>query len=218
VFLKDFNKQVKEWIDKEYKIIISGDLNEELGADEQSFAGISAKHELVEIIQHCHGIKDEPPTYARGRKRLTYIFCTPGILLSVSKCGILPYSDVIDSDHCSLFVDFDTAKLFGGDPAELAPNPVRILHSRDEKGCDQYVKAVHKYLVDHKVLAQLAALSDSISPNMEECKRIDRDITRAMAHGMNKIRKLYTSPFSPQVKQARLRRRFYKLHLSMLRN
>ncbi len=53
---------------------------------------------------------------------------------------------------------------------------------------------------------------------MEECERIDRDITRAMAHGMNKIRKLYTSPFSPQVKQARLRRRFYKLHLSMLRN
>ncbi len=115
-------------------------------------------------------------------------------------------------------MDFDTAKLFGGDPAELAPNPVRILHSRDEKGCDQYVKAVHKYLVDHKVLARLAALSDSITPNMDECEQIDRDITRAMAHGMNKIRKLYTSPFSPQVKQARLRRRFYKLHLSMLQN
>jgi hypothetical protein len=53
---------------------------------------------------------------------------------------------------------------------------------------------------------------------MEECKRIDRDITRVMAHGMNTIRKLYTSPFSPQVKQARLRQRFYKLHLTMLRN
>ncbi len=67
-FLEDFNKQVEEWISKEYEIIISGDLNEEIGADEQSFARISAKHELVEIIQHCHGIEDEPPTYARGRK------------------------------------------------------------------------------------------------------------------------------------------------------
>ena len=53
---------------------------------------------------------------------------------------------------------------------------------------------------------------------MEACECIDQDITRAMAHGMNKIRKLYRSPFSPEVKQARLRRRFYKLHLSMLRN
>jgi hypothetical protein len=187
-FLEDFDKQVKEWIAKDYEIIISGDLSEEIGADEQSFASI----------------KDEPPTYARGRKRLDYMFCTPGIISSVSKCRILPDSDVIDSNHCGLFVDFDTAKLFGGNPAKLAPNPVQILHSQDKKGCDQYVKAVHKFLVDHKVPARLAALSDSTSPNMEECKRIDRDITRAMAHGMNTIRKLFTSPFSLQVKQARL--------------
>jgi exonuclease III len=217
-FLVDFEKQVEEWIAKDYEILINGDLNELLGAEDQSFARISAKHDLTEIIQHFHGTQNEPPTYARGRKRLDYIFCTPGILSSVVQCGILPYSDIIDSDHRSLFVDFDTAKLFGGDPAELAPNPVRILHSRDAKGCDQYVKAVYKYLVDHRVPARLAALSESISPNMEECERIDNDITRAMAHGMKKIRKLYTSPFSPQVKQARLRRRFYKLHLSMLRN
>jgi hypothetical protein len=217
-FLVDFEKQVDEWIVNDYELIINGDLNKVLGAEDQSFARISAKHDLTEIIQHCHGIENEPPTYARGRKRLDYIFCTPGILSSIAQCGILPYSDIIDSDHRSLFLDFDTNKLFGGGPAELAPNPVRILHSRDEKGCDHYVKAVHKYLVDHKVPERIAKMDASDNPNMEECERIDNDITRAMAHGMNKICKLYTSPFSPQVKQARLWRRFYKLHLSMLRN
>jgi hypothetical protein len=39
-----------------------------------------------------------------------------------------------------------------------------------------------------------------------------------MAHAIKKLRKVYTSPFSPTIKQARLRRRFYKLHLSILVN
>jgi hypothetical protein len=46
----------------------------------------------------------------------------------------------------------------------------------------------------------------------------DRDISRVMAHATNKIRKVYISPFSPQIKQVRLRRRFYKLHLLMMIN
>jgi hypothetical protein len=118
------------------------------------------------------------------------------------KCGILPYSDIIDSYHHSLYVDFDTIKLFGGDPAELAPNPVWILHSRDAKGCDQYVKVVHKYLTDHNVYNRLTELRDSNDANMDKCESIDQDITPAMAHGMKKIQKLYKNPFSPQVKQA----------------
>ena len=217
-FLSDFDTQVAEWLELGFELIINGDLNELLGADEQSFARISSKHNLTEIIQHFHGTDNEPPTYARGRKRLDYIFCTAGILPSVMKCGILPYSDIVDSDHRCIYVDFDTDQLFGGDPAELAPNPTRILHSRDAKGTDQYVKAVHKYLLDHQVPTRLQNLSVSTIANMDECERIDRDITRAMSHGMKKIRKLYTSPFSPQVKQARLSRRFHKLHLSMLKN
>jgi exonuclease III len=216
--LDDLEIQVADWSSKGYDIIISGDLNELLGADEQSFARISSKHNLTEIIQHFHGVENEPATYARGRKRLDYMFCTEGVLHSVNKCGILPYSDLIDSDHRSLYVDFDTTKLFGGDPAVLAPNPVRILHSRDTVGSEQYVKAVHKYFVDHNITARLTALREGRHADMEEFEKIDADITRAMAHGMNTIRKLYDSPFSPQVKQARLRRRFYKLHLSMLRN
>ncbi len=36
-----------------------------------------------------------------------------------------------------------------------------------------------------------------------------------MAYAIKRIRKVYASPFSPQVKQARLRQRFYNLHLSI---
>jgi hypothetical protein len=150
-FIADFDTQVAEWIEAGHELIIAGDLNEELGSDLSGFAKICSNHHLVEIIQHIHGIVGEPPTYARGQKRLDYIFVTPGLESSVQKCGILPYSDLIDSDHRCLYVDFNTTMLFGGDPAVLSPSPVRILHSRDAKGSNQYVEAVDKYMGDHNM-------------------------------------------------------------------
>jgi hypothetical protein len=216
-FLEDFDAQVTTWLSAGHELIIAGDLNEELGSDISGFSRLSSKHNLVEIIQHHHGIAGEPATYARGRKRLDYLFVTPGLVSSVKRCGILPYSDIIDSDHRCIYVDFDTIMLFGGDPAILSPTPVGILHSRDAKGSAQYVEAVDKYMKAHKVEQRMKILDDDGGDNTAPVEGIDRDITRAMAHGMNKIRKLYTSPFSPEIKQARLQRRFYKLHHSMLR-
>jgi hypothetical protein len=64
----------------------------------------------------------------------------------------------------------------------------------------------------------LTEVSKADQPDQAKIEAIDQDITRAMTHAIKKIRKVYTSPFSPQIKQARLRRRFYKLHLSMLIN
>jgi exonuclease III len=217
-FYDDMEKQLEDWIRKGYEIILSGDLNEELGTDIQGFARISAKFNLVEIIQHFHGSEGEPPTYARGTRRLDYIFCTPNLLASVKQCGILPYSEILDSDHRALYVDFDTTTLIGGDLASLSATPVRILRSRDVKGREKYVEAVAKYMEDHRVLQRLLEVSESPTPEVEKIEKIDRDISRAMAHAINKIRRVYTSPFSPQIKQARLRRRFYKLHLSMILN
>jgi hypothetical protein len=83
-FLDDIDEKLGEWIGKGYEIILSGDLNEELGADVTGFARITAKHNLVEIIQHTHGIQGEPPTYARGTRRLDYIFCTTILLASIT--------------------------------------------------------------------------------------------------------------------------------------
>ena len=200
--MDDFERQIGEWVEAGHELIISGDLNKELGSDMNGFAQISSSHNLVEIIQHRHGIEGEPLTYARGQHRLDYLFITPGLETSVKRCGILPYSDILDSDHRSVYADFDTTLLFGGDLAVLSPNPVRILHSRDSKGSTQYVEAVDHYMQDHRIPSRMTTLDDEDGNDPEYAEAIDRDITCSMAHGLNQIRKLYTSPFSLQIKQA----------------
>jgi chorismate mutase len=124
----------------------------------------------------------------------------------------------VDSDHRAIYIDWYTSLLMGGDLASLSSTPIRLLKSRDIKGRAKYVKVVAKYLEDHRVLQRLMEVSNSVELDTEKIEAIDRDITRAMVHAIKKIWKVYTSPFSPQIKQARLSRRFYKLHLSMLVN
>jgi hypothetical protein len=78
------------------------------------------------------------------------------------------------------------------------------------------VQATDKYLNEHHVERRMITLDQTADKQSGEA--INRDVLRAMEHGMNKIRKLYESPFSPQIIQARLQRRFYKVHLSMICN
>jgi hypothetical protein len=80
--------------------------------------------------------------------------CTPNLLASVIRCGILSYSKIMALDHRELYVDFSTSTLMGGDLAELSATPILILKARDIKGRETYVKAVAKYLEDHQVLQQ----------------------------------------------------------------
>jgi hypothetical protein len=57
---------------------------------------------------------------------------------------------------------------------------------------------------NHRVLQRLVELSTMDQPDEAKIEAIDRDISRAMAHVINTIRKIHLSPFSPQIKQARL--------------
>jgi hypothetical protein len=56
----------------------------------------------------------------------------------------------------------------GGDLASLSASPVRILKSRDAKASEEYVKAVAKYLEDHRVLQRLMEVSEAEQPDQQK--------------------------------------------------
>jgi hypothetical protein len=95
----------------------------------------------------------------------------------------------------------------GGDLAMLSATPIQILKSRDIKGREQYVELVAKYLEDYRVLQRLIEVSEAEEPNNAKIEAIGRDISRAMAHAIKKLQKVYTSLFSLTIKQAHLRRK-----------
>ena len=62
-----------------------GDFNEELGGDPAGMAYICSKLSTIDVMLHHHR-SDDIATYARGRKRLDYVLCTPQVAEAVDKC------------------------------------------------------------------------------------------------------------------------------------
>jgi hypothetical protein len=171
---------------------------------------MQAKSKLTDVYRHRHGL-DEPATYQRGHRRLDYILCTSSLLPAITACGILPFKLLSESDHRTVYVDFDTHSLFGSLPSELASPKQQPFHSRDYENSEVYINTVHAYCEDHDLYQRSEAALTSSSPS--ELNKLDAAVGRAMQAGIKAVTKRYRTPFTPAMRQARLSRHFYNLHM-----
>ena len=109
--LDDLDKMLQQWQDENNDIILMMDANSNL--QDRALTQVLHKHKLNDALGIHHGY-NQPPTYARGTRTIDYIFCSECIIDSISKCGILPYNELILSDHRALFIDIDINKAFKG--------------------------------------------------------------------------------------------------------
>jgi hypothetical protein len=56
---------------------------------------VIAKHRLADVMQSHLGPDDEPATYARGSKRLHYIFMTADVASLIKSCGAEPFNSLL---------------------------------------------------------------------------------------------------------------------------
>jgi hypothetical protein len=191
-------------------MIILGDLNELLGDNPEEFGSITSEFNLVDVHRHLHGM-DEPATFNGGHRRLDYILCSTQLLPSVKACGILPFNILSHSDHRTLFVDFDTKRLFGSLPSELVSCKDPQFKSRDYENSEQYVYAMHTYCHENDIYTM--AENAKVHADEVQLNRLDEAVGHAMEAGLKAVKKRYPAPFSPEMRQTRLARTFYNLHM-----
>ena len=73
---------------------------------------------LLDVLAEQHK-ETMPATYARGRKRLDYVFVTPNLMRSVERSCILPFDTMFGGDHRPILIDFDAKVLFGDESHEI---------------------------------------------------------------------------------------------------
>ena len=214
-FIADFASYLRTLKSPDSAFIIMGDFNEVVGMNSAGFSKITAEFDLVDIMSHFHPIANEVPTYARGTKRLDYVFCTSNVLSSVTSCGIEPFNQNILSDHRGLFVDWDEASLFGTATSPMAPKSVRKLQSHRLQAKGNYILSLHEYCIKHNVFDRLHRLESVDFPSWSLANKLDRDITRGMLHAEKQCRQVGKDPWSPSLKKARIKVEIFKLSLSM---
>jgi hypothetical protein len=179
------------------------------------FVSITTEFNMPDIYRHRHG-SDEPATYQRGQKRLDYMLCTSELLPAVTACGItMPFKILSPSDHRTIFVDFDTNLLFGSLPLELASPKAKAFHSRDYESSEKYIHTVNAYCAEHNLFQR--SEDAVLSPTPKSLNSLENSVGQAMQAGIKAVTKRYCTPFTPEMRRARLVRHFYNLHMQQFK-
>jgi len=78
--ISDLKLLIQEHQKNPGKILIVGDINEELGTDPSGFASICANYNLADIHAHFHPDDNDLVTYIRGSKRVDYAMASHTLL------------------------------------------------------------------------------------------------------------------------------------------
>lgn len=104
-----------------------GDLNG--GMEDDDVASIIDQTELYEIMGAKHGdVKIN--TQINGSRQIAFFLGTQGIVEAVKKARILPFYDLIDSDHRGMFIDINKHQLFQGEIHNIEARTPRKLKTK----------------------------------------------------------------------------------------
>ena len=191
-------------------MIIFGDFNE---------ASSSSK-----LLQQLHylGLRDihatQHPgsplfrTYNRGRKVIDYVFCSQSILPSVINVAYEPFSLTTTSDHRGIILDLDSKTVWGRKET-IAPAHIRDLSSSDIPQTEKFLTYLEQFWRQYDIpqrIDKAKAIQNRRTLRLT-IDDIDKDITRAFLQAEKRIKKKPKPPWSPELKQASLRVKFYKL-------
>jgi hypothetical protein len=111
---------------------------------------------LDELMQECdlgnlHNIPGLDPeqelqnTYrSRNKRQINFMLGTSRICMCVQRCGALEYNDGIVSNHRGLYVDQDTAALFGGATDDQIAASLQGFTLKNKKKTKKYWDALGK--------------------------------------------------------------------------
>jgi endonuclease/exonuclease/phosphatase family metal-dependent hydrolase len=142
----DLRSFLESKINDDHKIVLCGDLNEELGCSAGGMTQLASNLGLTGIHTQELGLDNKVATYARGTKLLDYILMTEQITSHTTNCGAEPFNHRFYSDHRGIWVDLELLGLFDRNLPPLARPQFRDIRSGRPKLVRKYVAELGKYL------------------------------------------------------------------------
>jgi hypothetical protein len=182
---KYFHRNLNEFIPltktRKELVILVGNFNE-LMTETSSMARIAAKHSLVDILFQRNFPLPKPNTYARGSTRIDYALISPELVGAVKACGYEPFHQRVKLDHRGLFLDFDTALLFGNNTCKMSAMAHRDFTAKHPENNSKYISAKSAHLTQQKFFSHLASLQDKPHGDQALAEKLD-----CMMHEASKV-------------------------------
>ena len=161
--IRDLTKTVQEWQKKKLEVIIMIDANETMGTEAEGIASLTTTCNLTDIHAYHHERINNIASYARGTKRIDFIFTTKNLVEKTTASGFLAFYDGIETDHRGSFVDFDADKLFKDKTPSLHTHTQRTLLSKLPKTVKKYKEELWKRLNNHNISARSTKIKTQAS-------------------------------------------------------
>jgi len=188
--LNDLSALIKELQKQQTEIILGIDANEAL-ADDGPLEEFKNQHSLVNA--HTNTTADNINSYIRGKTKIDYILLSVALSTCIDQSKTLDFHSIIESDHRTLTVTFNTAQLFN--KWKRIEHPTRLLYSNNIKNRDQYLHNLAQYI------RRRYPTIDTTLLNERNINNIDTDITQKQL-AIEKAIKPLRSAWSPTIANA----------------
>jgi hypothetical protein len=223
IFDNDLTDTLTSWKHKGYEILLMLDANEDIGNKPGGMGLVIQKAGLLDLISCKHDTEKIPNTYARGSKRLDYLFGTEKVLEYCSTCGILPFGYGYPSDHRAIFARINISKILQSKMSPAESIAQRLLISATPNERKTFLHELHMHYESQNLYNRLQALwqtstADWTSDLQTEYDRCDDQHIKGMLAAEKKTCKKKLYDWSPAFSKAVEVKAFWKIILSLRRN
>jgi hypothetical protein len=162
---------------------------------------------LFDLLESRHSAPKYPNTYARGTKRIDYIFGTEQIWQQCISSGILPFGYGYPSDHRAVFVRCDIAKILGTEIHPLESPATRLIIDATPKEREKFIVELDHHYSSQNLYECLQRLWDVAAPTWvksheDTFNQCDEQHIIGMIAAEKKTCKLKTTAWSPAYSNA----------------
>jgi hypothetical protein len=222
-FDKDLADTLIAWKQKGHEILLMIDANEDIGRKPGGMGQIIYKAGLLDLISNKHDAENTPNTYARGSKRLDYLFGTEKVLEHCSTCGILPFGYGYPSDHRAIFARINLSKILQSKMNPAESNAQRLLISATPNERKMFLNELHQHYESQNLYSRLQSLwqtskDEWTDDHQTEYDHCDEQHIKGMLSAERKTCKKKLYDWSPAFSKAVEVKAFWKIVLSLRRN
>jgi hypothetical protein len=221
-FCEDLATELKKWTGKGYEIILMIDANEEVGLRPGGLNSVISSVGLCDLLDDRHKATSYPNTYARGTKRIDYIFGTERIRQHCVSSGILPFGYGYPSDHRAIFIRCNIEKVLCTEIHPLESQATRLIMDATPKEREKFITELDWHYTAQNLYERLQRLWN-IPPSgwnkhhEDEYNKCDSQHIMGMLAAERKTCKQKTTAWSPAYSIAIENKAFWKIALSLRR-
>jgi hypothetical protein len=222
-FCQDLNNTLRKWKQTDHEIILLIDANEEIGQKPGGLGEVMASNGLYDIMANQHYSETYPPTYARGTRRIDYIFGSDRIQTYCKSSGILPLHIGYPSNHRAIFIRIDLQAILSTEIHPIESSATRLIHSATPKEREKFLSEVHRHYESQNLYERLSKLwevptqewNEKYEDEYNACD--EQHITGMLASERKTCREKFFA-WSPTFSKAIENIAFWKIILSLRRN